>query len=67
MLKDEAAGQDRQCLAVDHLRIDRDNRDTEKISYGTEKPLLIHLSGIEHLTRPGAAVEARCELHRFVA
>ena len=66
MLKNETAGQDRQCLPVDGLWINRDKRHVEKISDHPEEPVLVHLAGIEHLARPGATVEILGELHRFV-
>ena len=52
MLKNKTARQDRQCLPVDLLRIDRNDRHAEEFPDRAEKTLLVHLAGIEHLRRP---------------
>ena len=52
MLKNKTTGQDRQCFAIDRLRIDRDNRDAEEIPDRAEKALLVYFPGIKHVTRP---------------
>src|SRR5438132_4962008 len=66
MLENETAWQDRQRLALDCFRIDRDDGNAEKISDHAEKTLLVNLSRIEHLRCPGAAVHVFRELERFL-
>src|SRR6266567_2567221 len=66
MLKNKTTWQDRQCLPVYRLRINRDNRHTKEISDHAEKSLLVHFSRIEHLSCPGTAVEILGELRRFL-
>jgi len=66
MLENKTARQDRQRLAVDRFRIDRDHWHAEKISDHTEKTLLVHFSGVEYLRRPRAAVHILRELERFL-
>jgi len=54
-------------LAINCLGVERDNRDAEEISNGSEKSLLVDLAGIEHLGRPGTAVEILRKLGGFFA
>src|SRR5437016_13026768 len=67
MLKNKSRGQNRQCLPIDCLGVERDDRNAEEISNGREKPLLVDLAGIEHLGRPGTAVEILRKLGGFFA
>jgi len=67
MLENKPAWQNRQCVAFDRFRIDRDDWHAEKIADHTEKTLFVDLSGIEHLRGPGTAVHVLRELHRLIA
>ncbi len=67
MLENKTARQDRQGVAVDRFRIDRDHWHAEKIADHTEKTLLVHFSGVEYLRRPRAAVHILRQLRRFLA
>src|SRR5439155_5087963 len=67
MLKDKTARQERQCLTVDALGIERDNWHVEEISDRAEEPLLIYLAGIKHLTHPRTTIQIRGQLRRFIA
>jgi hypothetical protein len=67
VLKNKTTRQDRQCLPVYFLRVDRHNRHTEEIPDGPEKTVLIHFAGIEHLADPRTTVQILRELHCFVA
>jgi len=67
MLKNKTTGQDRQCLPVDRLRINRDNRHAKEISDRRQELLLVDAAGIEHLRRPRTAVLICGKLRRFLA
>src|SRR5436190_15921541 len=67
MLKNKTARQDRQGVAVDVFRIDRNDRNAEKIPDNVEETLLVDFAGIEHLRRPRTAVHVLRELGRFLA
>ena len=66
MLKNKARGQNRKRLAIDGLGIQGDYRDTEEISDGSKKPLLIYFAGVEHLHSPGATIQILRELGCFL-
>src|SRR4051794_8082974 len=67
MLENESAREQRKGRAFDSFRIDRHDRHPKKISDRFEETLLAPLPRIEHLRRPGTAVEVRGKLRRFLA
>jgi len=49
VLKTKTARQDRQCLAIDLLWIERNHRHFEELADRAEKSVLVHLARVEHL------------------
>ena len=67
MLKYQPRRQNGKCLAIDAFGFDRNYRDTEEVSDGGKKSLLIDLARVEHLCRPRPAVEILGELGCFLS
>src|SRR5256885_14336027 len=67
MLKNESAGKEREGRALNSFRVDRHDRDLEKISDRFEEPLLVDFAGIEDLGCPRTAVKVRRKFRRFLS
>ena len=67
MLENKPAWQDRQGVALDGFRIDRNHRDAEKVSNDAQETMFVDFAGIEHLRRPRTAIHILGKVGLFLA